>query len=183
MRLQLSISGADVQPATNTRLLSLALVASMLVVLSNPAVSQHLSIELQIAPLSDIDRRFMNAQRAKIEALANREGRQLGGIIRRDLETLQVILDTRMIPRDDTLTQQALGIVLGDLLATNLNMQWVVYRDRAGRSRALKDKLGKIFIFPITMISRRYGSGAKVDVTAIYDKQAAKVNNIRPRDW
>jgi hypothetical protein len=34
-------------------------------------------------------------------------------------------------------------------------MHWIVYRDRAGRSRALQYRNDATYLFPVTMISRR----------------------------
>ena len=95
-------------------------------------------LEVQIRPLSAIDKQYMTQQRATIEGLANRLGRRLSGTPSRDLDTLQIIVDRRWIDQGDAKTQQAMGIVFGDLLARELSFDWVVYRDRAGRSRALR---------------------------------------------
>ncbi|MDG1829607.1 MAG: DUF3806 domain-containing protein, partial [Luminiphilus sp.] len=63
--------------------------------------------------------------------------------------------------------------VLGDLFATELNMNWVVYRDPAGRSRALQYGASEVFLFPITMISRRWAVGHQRAVTDIFDTNVA----------
>ena len=87
---------------------------------------------------------------------------------------MQDILDRRWIDPEDQLTQQAMGVVFGDLLAKELGFNWVVYRDRAGRNRALRYRQDDIFIFPMTMLSRRISAGAALDVTALYDTQVVK---------
>ena len=97
--------------------------------------AQGADFEVLIKPLTAIDRQFMTEQRGRVAALANRLGRGLTGNVDRDLDTLQRILDDRMVPTSDTLTLQAMGLVFGDLLGDRLGMQWVVYRDRQGRSR------------------------------------------------
>ena len=122
----------------------------------------------RIDPLSPIDEQFMAAQRADVEAWANQLGTQLTGEPDRDLGTLQRILDRKLVSTDDTLQLQALGIVLGDLFAAELNMTWVVFRDGAGRSRALRYRDSETFLFPVTMISRRWEAGHQRDVADIY---------------
>ena len=137
-------------------------------------------LEVQIRPLSAIDKQYMEQQRATIESLANRLGRRLSGNSARDLDTLQVIIDRRWIDQEDAKTQQAMGIVFGDLLAEELNFDWVVYRDRAGRSRALRYRDQEIYIFPITMISRRLAAKAETPVKFLFDEQVRKQSQRLP---
>lgn len=170
MVAQLSTSGTATQPKAPFLLLLMRLATLALLCFGTGAQGQGSAIERRIDPLSAIDRQFMTEQRAAIEALANRLGRSLTGTSDRDLDTLQRILDGRSIPRDDALTLQAMGIVFGDLLAATLDMDWVVYRDRAGRSRALRYRDTDTFLFPVTMIERRYSAGAALDVTALFDR-------------
>lgn len=116
-----------------------------------------------------VDREFMQAQRASIDDLARINlGRQLRGEVDHDLGILQALLDRRVVRAEQTLELQAMGVVLGQLLAAQLELQWVVYEDTYGRSRALQLGDGKNYLFPITMISRRAEVGARVDVAEIY---------------
>ena len=64
-----------------------------------------------------------------------------------------------------------MGIVFGDLLANELNFDWVVYRDRSGRSRALRYRDQDIFVFPITMLSRRLSAKAQLSVSDLFEEQ------------
>jgi len=96
------------------------------IIWSLSASAQSPDFERQIEPLTNIDKQFMAEQRARVEQLANRLGRNLTGNADRDIDTLQRIIDDRLIQADDTLTQQALGIVLGDLFSQRLDMDGVV---------------------------------------------------------
>lgn len=136
------------------------------------------AVEQRIDPLSAIDQQFMANQRRDVEALANRLGRRLTGNADRDIETLQTLLDRNFVARDDQLTLQAMGIVFGDLLGDTLDMDWVVYRDRAGRSRALRYRNSDTFLFPVTMISRRFEAGSERSLRALFDQVVA---DTRPR--
>ena len=94
----------------------------------------------------------------------------------RDLKTLQALLDRAIVGSGQTLELQAMGVILGDLAATEHHLKWVIYQDRRGRSRALQMDDRHVFLFPITMISRRVDVGLSVDVAALYEKA---INEIR----
>ena len=133
-------------------------------------VAQTPDFDVFIEPLTAIDRQFMDDQRQRVEQLANRLGRGLTADVDRDLDTLQRILDDRMVPADDSLTLQAMGLVFGDLLGQQLDMDWVVYRDRKGRSRALRYREMDIFLFPVTMISRRQQGGSDRRLKQLFEE-------------
>ena len=170
---QLSISRAVSQP----ELLTLRGVSSLfllfMVVLTAPSAMSS-EFEVQIQSLTAIDRQYMGEQRKTVEGLANRLGRRVSGIATRDLNTLQEIIDRHWVDAEDVQTQQALGIVFGDLLAKELDFDWVIYRDKKGRSRALRYREEDIYVFPITLISRRLSAGAKVSVAPLFEEQLQK---------
>ncbi len=185
MVAQLSISGGDKQ--LTGAYLVIRLVVAVLLLLSGTSVwaqgsdwEQPSAVEVRIEPLSAIDQQFMDAQRADIESRANRLGKQLTGDSQRDLATLQAILDGGGIGTSDTLTLQAMGIVLGDLLGKQLSMNWVVYRDRAGRSRALNYPRTDVYLYPVTMISRRWEAGSRRSVGEIFDEVVAETDPLLP---
>ena len=89
-----------------------------------------------------------------------------------DIETLQRIANGRFIDPQDTKRLQATGVVLGNLLKKDFDLEWMVYEDTDGRSRALCVPKTEQCLFPITMISRRLEVNAPVDVQAIYNNAA-----------
>lgn len=189
MVAQLSTSGTVSQHtifralSTATRVLILLIIGTT-VQAQGSGWEQPSEVERRIDPLSAIDRQFMAGQRSDVDALANRLGQRLTGDPARDLETLQAILDRGLVGPDDALQLQALGIVLGDLLGKKLDMDWVVYRDRAGRSRALRYREMDIFLFPVTMISRRREAGNLKPVSEIYrDVVAATQPKLPGAKW
>ncbi len=124
-----------------------------------------------VEALTQLDRKFMREQRQRIDDLArSRLGRQLNRSRKNDLDILQQLLDKKLVRADQTLELQAMGMVLGDLLAQDPSARWVTYRDQQGRSRALQIGSSDYFLFPVTMISRRAEVGAEVDVDAIFEK-------------
>ncbi len=124
--------------------------------------------------LTRIDRDFMADQRRNVDSLArSRLGRQIRQDKANDLEVLQLLVDRRLVSREDTATLQAMGVVLGDLLSRELDMPWVIFEDELGRSRALRVENTEHLLFPVTMISRLYEADADVDVAAVYNRAAA----------
>ena len=97
-------------------------IIGALLVYAPLSVAQTPDFDVVIEPLTAIDRQFMDDQRQRVEQLANRLGRGLTANVDRDLDTLQRILDDRMVPGDDSLTLQAMGLVFGDLLGQQLDM-------------------------------------------------------------
>ena len=72
------------------------------------ASAQNPDFDRLIEPLTAIDQQFMRDQRIRVEQLANRLGRNLSGAADRDVETLQRMLDERLVAPTDTLTLQAM---------------------------------------------------------------------------
>ena len=179
MIAQLSISRAVSQPEIRNLRQLITVFVLFISSLTAPTVLSS-ELELQIRPLSAIDKHYMAEQRQTIESLANRLGRGLSGVTERDLETLQRIIDMRWIDTEDIQTQQAMGIVFGDLLANELHFDWVVYRDRAGRSRALRYRDQEIYIFPVTMLSRRLSASAPLSVSELFDQQLQRQRQKLP---
>lgn len=136
----------------------------------------------RIESLSPLDQQFMQRQRDEIDSLARR---YLGERLRRetdnDLAILQELLDKRLVKMDDQEVLQAMGIVMGDLLAQTEGLTWVVYTDRHGRSRALEFPVQKEYLFPVTMISRRAEVGIKVDVKELYEQAREIAAEIKQR--
>ena len=183
---QLSTSEAVSQPQKTRfstkclrRLLALFILPA-LSICASWSVAQSPNFDVLIEPLTAVDRQFMAEQRMRVEHLANRLGRGLTGVVDRDLDTLQRILDERMVPAEDTLTLQAMGVVFGDLLGERLDMDWVVYRDSKGRSRALRYRQIDVYLFPVTMISRRQEGGSERRLKPLFDDTVRDTRPLLP---
>jgi len=137
--------------------------------------------EFRISKLTNVDREFMAQQRTLLQDLAaSNLGRQFKGQRDRDLDLLQRLLDKRVVRPEQTRELQAMGLIMGDLLAKELDMHWVIYEDRVGRSRALRYKESDDFLFPMTMISRRREAGNQTGVTDIYQKAYDIIEQRKP---
>ena len=137
--------------------------------------------DVRISELSYLDRQYMAQQRDTLSELAERNfGRQFHGKRESDLELLQLLLDRRLVRPDQTRELQAMGVIMGDLLAADLDMHWVVYEDALGRSRALRYRETDNYLFPMTMISRRREADSRTPVKEIYRKAYDIIAPLRP---
>jgi len=149
-----------------------------LLVTTLPAGAQ----EPQIESLSSLDRQWMARQRELIDEIGRLGlGRGVSGDRERDLELLQALLDRGLVEADQTEALQAMGLILGDHLAADLDLDWVIYKDALGRSRALRDGDSDRFLFPMTMISRRREVGNETPVAEIYNRARATIVSNRPK--
>lgn len=162
-------------PATLAR--QVLLVLSVLL-LASAASAQR---EARISDMSQLDRQYMTQQRDLLADLAsNNLGRRFNGNKENDLQILQLLLDRRLVRAEQTRELQAMGVIMGDLLAEELGMHWVIYEDGLGRSRALRYRESQEYLFPITMISRRQEADNQTPVAAIYQKAYDIIDPLRP---
>lgn len=123
----------------------------------------------QVSELGWGDERYLTSQVELIDALGRRE---LGTPVRGnmgDIELLQRMVYRGLIARDDRQTLQATGAVLGNLMVKTHGLNWRVYEDERGRSRAVCVQSTDHCLFPITMLSRRLQVGLVINVENIYD--------------
>ena len=124
--------------------------------------------ETQILDFRPADRLYLSQGVERVNDLTERYfGSSLSGQPTIDLPLLQRLLDQKLVQPEQSEQLQAMGIVLGELLAQSDNLRWVRYLDKYGVSRALQHRDGSI-VFPITMIARRFEVGASTDVSALY---------------
>lgn len=136
---------------------------------------------LRIGELSYLDRQYMAQQRERLQDLTARHfGRRFNGQRGNDLQLLQGLLDRGLVRNSQTRELQAMGVIMGDLLAADLGLHWVVYQDSLGRTRALRDGESDTYLFPITMISRRREVDNRTSVAEIYAKARDIVLSSRP---
>jgi hypothetical protein len=130
--------------------------------------------ELTIEDLGWTDRTYLDRQVERIDELARTE---LGAQLRNDygdLTTLQQIVDRELIKPKDTEGLQALGAVLANVMLKDVSsLEWKIYEDPIGRTRALCAKNTKECLFPITMLSRRMEKGLKPNVKKVYEEGLA----------
>lgn len=134
----------------------------------------------QITPFSYSDQGEFKRRVATIDRLGRRHlGTPVKGN-KEDLKLLQRIADRKLIEQDNTQDLQAMGVVLGDVLKNELGLEWVVYEDDRGRSRAVCVPDTSHCLFPVTMLSRHLEVGKSVDVAATYDRAEELINPYLP---
>ena len=149
-----------------TRLLRSLLIA--LLFSSNIAANTALA-EVLISALTSSDEIYLQHQWQRIDELSRSKlGWSLQKLPEHDVQLLQRLLDEGHVKRDDVLTSQAMGVVIGELYCLQRDSHWVIYEDELGRSRAVQLGQSKEVVFPITMISRRWQVGNAVDVNSLY---------------
>lgn len=97
-----------------------------------------------------------------------------------DLRLLQRIADDRLVEPGNVEDLQALGVVLGNVLAEELDLEWKVYADEKGRSRAVCVPDTEYCLFPLTMLSRRLEVNVPVDVNEVYGGAVAAIEPYLP---
>jgi hypothetical protein len=148
--------------------------------LTGPVGAQAPEDDARITELTQLDERYLAQQRADLEELTRIElGAFFTGNPGTDIPVLQRLLDEGIVAADDRRRLQAMGVVLGDLLAEALDMHWIIYEDEVGRSRALRYRQSDNYLFPVTMISRRREAGDMTPVQAIYDKAAGIIRPLQ----
>lgn len=134
--------------------------------------------KLLIEDLSWSDRSYLERQTQFVDSLARTK---LGTQLRNDygdLEILQKIVDQELIGKKDTEDLQALGAVIANLMLVDVpSLEWKIYKDSLGRSRALCAKQTTECLFPITMLSRRMEQGLKPDVKKVYEEGLAMLDD------
>ena len=73
---------------------------------------------------------------------------------------------------------QCLGITLGDALAQDLGMEWVMVEDENGRDPAIRFPGTTVIVFPLTMISKRIEDGEPVNVADLFSRVSARIREL-----
>lgn len=139
--------------------------------------------KIQIEDLDWIDKKHMEEEALKIDKLFQS---RLGVSVRRDLtdlNSLQRIIDNKLVEPGDYKVLQAMGIVLGNVMQADFPnaLEWKVYSDELGRSRALCVRNTANCLFPITMLERRMESGIYPDVKKIYHEAILSMEKYLPQ--
>lgn len=135
-----------------------------------------------IEPLGSMDRIYLDKQVQRIDDMARTQlGMQLRGDLY-DLSVLQAIIDRNLIESTDREMLQALGAVMARVLEKDLPvLEWKVYNDALGRSRALCVRETVECLFPITMLSRRMEKGLKPNVRMVYEDAILLLEEYLPK--
>jgi Domain of unknown function (DUF3806) len=137
--------------------------------------------EIIISDLKWVDSGHLERQRALVDEISRLN---FGARIRKDkgdLKSLQRIIDEELVNQTEKQKLQALGVVLGDIYVHELGLEWKVYLDSQGKSRATCLKGTEYCLFPVTMISKRAQLGVKPNVTELYEKGVRDIEAYLPK--
>jgi len=135
-----------------------------------------------IRSLNWLNQNYMDKQRSTVNGLLSTYfGKRLQGD-KRDLSSLQRIVNEELITRVNTQDLQALGVALGDVfISENSLFEWVIYEDDVGSTQAVCVKSTKHCLFPITMLSRRMEVGLKPSVNRIFNASLEEMQPYLPK--
>lgn len=128
-----------------------------------------------------VDNGYLERQRNVVDEIGRSE---FGTRVRKDigdLRLLQRIIDEGLINQTQRQQLQAMGVVLGDVYVNELGLEWRVYKDEEGKSRAVCVPKTSHCLFPITMISKRASLGVKPNVRELYDKGISLIADHLPK--
>ncbi len=96
-----------------------------------------------------------------------------------DLAVIQQMIDRDILGEDQIREWQYLGVIFGDILVAEFDLNWVSYEDDLGVSKALQWRDTDNFVFPVTLFSKRIRFNEKPDAREIYDKLVTEINQFK----
>ena len=132
----------------------------------------------QISEPTAEDLAHLAKQRAFIESYLSDESRANYQTAAGKLGLLRALLQAQVFRPDQTWNLQSMGIVLGDALAQELGLRWVMVEDEYGRDPALSVPGRSALVFPLTMISKRVEAGQPVDVFDLFNWAAQQARDL-----
>ena len=127
--------------------------------------------EPKFSELSHEDSERLDQQRALLAAAAKQKyGTAELSRTKRDLPILQRLIDDKVFKKSQTYELQSLGVVFGDVLASELPLRWVMITDEYGTDPTLRFKNTSVNINALTMISKRVERDEPVDVFSLLQK-------------
>ncbi|MBT3427144.1 MAG: DUF3806 domain-containing protein [Gammaproteobacteria bacterium] len=133
-----------------------------------------------VTPLNMGQEYILSSQRQLVKDLM---ARRLG-ILRisqteSDLKILQSLIDKNVISQSDIRSWQALGVVFGDILVKQHQLQWVSYEDEYGANKALQWKDTENFVFPVTLFSKRVQFKEDIVMTELYQELSQIIEGFK----
>ena len=133
-------------------------------------------MEAVISDLSEDDVAHLQAKRKWVLGHADDVSRVR--TVEGKLWLVDTIIQQRWISADETVKLQALGVVLGDAVAQEMQLEWRMVEDEHGRDPALVVPNTTIRLFPMTMISKRIEGGEEVDVLDLFGRLCGQVKTL-----
>jgi hypothetical protein len=127
--------------------------------------------EPKFTELSHEDSARLEQQRAVVLAAAKQKYGTLGFTrTKSDLPVLQKLIDDKVFNRSQTYQLQSLGVVFGDVLASEFPLRWVLVTDEFGTDPTMRFKETTLQVNALTMISKRIERDQPVSLQRLLDK-------------
>jgi len=94
---------------------------------------------------------------------------------------LQRLIDDKVFKKSQTYEWQSLGIVFGDVLASELPLRWVTITDEYGTDPTLRFRNTSININALTMISKRVERDEPVDLSRLLQQSREALSEAEKR--
>lgn len=95
-----------------------------------------------------------------------------------DLPALQSIIENGPYTENPANELVVIGTPYGDILATELDLHWVVATDEYGTDIGLQYKNSEIYLFPRDMLVKRFEQGDEIDLTFMFGELAKIVSEM-----
>lgn len=126
----------------------------------------------------------MDDQRQLVASLlANESSRKKFESAAGKLGTIRAVLAANVFRSDQTYELQCLGVVLGDALVMETELQWTAVEDEYGRNPVVCVPGTTILAFPLTMISKRVERGEDVDVFELFEMTLAETERMNEEGY
>jgi hypothetical protein len=133
----------------------------------------------KFAQLSPEDGQQLDRQRSVVASAAKlRYGTTALTKTKADLPVLQKLIDDKAFNKHQTYELQCLGVVFGDVLATELPLRWVMITDEYGTDPTLRYKQTSLTINALTMISKRIERGETVSLSELLRNTREEVSKL-----
>jgi len=137
-----------------------------------------------IFPLGASDQeRLENLREVAVGYLADAASRSRYETSAGKLGTIRAVLNAGFLGPDNTDELQSLGVVFGDALSQESDLEWVAIEDEYGRDPALCIPETTILAYPLTMISKRVEEGAEIDVFKLFDQVLTSIQRMRDEGY
>jgi len=142
--------------------------------------------KLQTVTLQDLSWMDKNKMQQQVDKVSELAKSKLGLSLHNnwnDISLLQNLIDKKIVLNSDTAMQEAMGVVLGNIMQADFptHLQWKVYIDELGRSKGLCIKGTQDCLFPITMLSRRMKLDLQPKVAEVYDNAIYQIDKNLPK--
>ena len=138
--------------------------------------------EPKFSELTPQDKARLDQQRAVVAAAAKqRYGTPTLSRTKNDLSILQRLIDDKVFTKSQTYELQSLGVVFGDVLASEVDLRWVMITDEYGTDPTLRFKNTSININALTMLSKRVEREEHVDVFSLLETNREALAEAKKR--